>query len=227
VTSALVLQTQDNCPPGLLCDWAEARVLELDVLRVDRWAELPHASSYSFAVLLGSDVSLAGPPPGWAARELAWIAEADAAGVPLLGICFGAQALAAGLGGSVTRLTTPEHAWIELRDRDPGRVPKGPWLALHEDAIGLPPNGKELARNEFGIQAFAVGPHLGVQFHPEVTPSTLGEWVAAKRGLIRTDLLTGAAERCRLAADGAFALFDAFIGHEGPRSQLSVSAGVS
>jgi hypothetical protein len=35
--SALVLQTQDDCQPGLLGDWSASRGVELDVLRVDRW----------------------------------------------------------------------------------------------------------------------------------------------------------------------------------------------
>ena len=41
MASAIVLQTQDNAPPGLLGVWAERRGVELDVLRVDRWDQLP------------------------------------------------------------------------------------------------------------------------------------------------------------------------------------------
>jgi GMP synthase-like glutamine amidotransferase len=148
--SALVLQTQDDCQPGLLGDWSASRGVELDVLRVDRWRELPHPSNYSFAVLLGSDESFAGALTDWVLRVLDWIRSADAAGLPVLGIGFGAQALAAALGGSITRLATPELAWIELRVSDAEQVPAGPWLALHDETIKLPPLARELARNEFG-----------------------------------------------------------------------------
>jgi GMP synthase-like glutamine amidotransferase len=110
MTAALVFQTQDNCPPGLLCDWAEARAVELDILRVDRWDRLPAPGGYACAVVLGSDASVAGPVRGWVAQLLEWIGRADAAGLPVLGICFGAQALAAALGGSAVRLMSPEHA---------------------------------------------------------------------------------------------------------------------
>ena len=40
-----------------------------------------------------------GPDRGWIEEELAWLRRADEAGVPVLGICFGAQALCAALGG--------------------------------------------------------------------------------------------------------------------------------
>ena len=216
--TALVMQTQDNCSPGLLCDWAQARSISLDVLRVDRWTRLQSPEEYSAGVLLGSDASLTEGPVDWVARELDWISEADAAGLPLLGICFGAQALAVAFGGTVTRLPVPERAWIELAERDRAVVPAGPRVALHEDAIGLPESATELARNDVGTQAFAVGPHLGVQFHPEATPTDVARWAADKGRHIRTELLIGSAERFPLAAQSAFALFDAFVERATPPS---------
>jgi amino acid transporter len=39
---------------------------------------------------------------------------------------------------------------------------------------------RRIAPNEFGTQAFAIRGHLGVQFHPEVTPSILRRWVVDK-----------------------------------------------
>lgn len=83
--AALVLQTQDNCPPGLLGDWAKARALELDVLRADRWDPLPAPAGYGFAVVLGSDAPVVDTTRDWVARVVDWIAGADAAGVPVLG----------------------------------------------------------------------------------------------------------------------------------------------
>jgi GMP synthase-like glutamine amidotransferase len=223
MSAALVLQTQDNCPPGLLGDWAASRGVTLDVLRVDRWERLPGPVDYDLAIVLGSSASLAEPPPDWVLRLVDWVAAVDAAGLPILGICFGAQVLAAALGGSVVRLRSPEHAWIELESDDHERIPAGPWLSLHEDAVVLPPLGEELACNAFGTQAFAIGPHLGVQFHPEVTPSILSRWVSDYDGLISRDLLDDVDARCRVAAGRAFDLFDAFA-HEARRRGLALSA---
>jgi GMP synthase-like glutamine amidotransferase len=224
MSAALVLQTQDNCPPGLLDDWAASRGVTLDVLRVDRWDRLPGPADYQLAVLLGSDASLAEPPQGWVRRLVDWVVEVDLAGLPILGICFGAQVLAAALGGSVVRLSRPEHAWIEVESRDHARVPAGPWLSLHRDAILLPPHAVELARNAHGTQAFSIRGHLGVQFHPEVTPSILSRWVSDKQGLISRDLLDDLDTRCRAAAVRALGLFDAFGSHGRQRSGLPLSA---
>ena len=52
-------------------------------------------------VALGSDRSVHASPDPWIAAQLAFLRAAHDAGVPVLGICFGAQALAAALGGRV------------------------------------------------------------------------------------------------------------------------------
>ena len=214
--SAIVLQTQDNCPPGLLGDWAASRGLALDILRVDRWSELPDPTGYDCAVALGSSASLAVPWTDWVAQEVEWIRHADAAGVPVLGISFGAQALAVALGGAVRKLPSPELAWIELDTADPDFVGAGPWLSLHEDAIVPPPLSYELARSVSGPQAFMTGRHLGVQFHPEVTGGLLSRWIADRRELLARvggDLIATEREWRHAAADAALRLFDAFAVH--------------
>ncbi len=214
--SALVLQTHENCPPGLLSDWAASRGLALDILRVDRWTELPDPSGYDCAIALGSYASLAGPWTDWVAHEVEWIRHADAAGVPVLGICFGAQALAVALGGAVRKLPSPELAWIELDTADPDFVGAGPWLALHEDTIIPPPLSYELARSVSGPQAFMTGSHLGIQFHPEVTSGLLSRWIADRRDLLARvggELLATERDSGHAAAGAALRLFDAFAVH--------------
>jgi GMP synthase-like glutamine amidotransferase len=214
--SAIVLQTQDGCPPGLLGDWAASRGVALDILRVDRWGELPDPSGYDCVIALGSYASLAGPWTDWVAQEVQWIRHADAAGVPVLGISFGAQALAVALGGTVRKLPSPELAWIELDTADPDYVGAGPWLALHEDTIVPPPLSYELARSVSGPQAFMTGRHLGVQFHPEVTGGLLSRWIADRRDLLARvggELIATEREWRQAAAGAAVRLFDAFAMH--------------
>ena len=50
-------------------------------------------------------------------------------------------------------------------------------MEFHDDAFTLPPGPLPLAANETGLQAFTLGPHLGVQFHPEITPAAFAAWV--------------------------------------------------
>src|SRR3954468_25034680 len=88
----LVIQTQADAPAGLLGDWARRRGVTLEIVRADL-DELPAHAGYTFVVALGSGAAGTGSGPDWVAREIAWLRAADAAGLPVLGICFGAQAL--------------------------------------------------------------------------------------------------------------------------------------
>ena len=111
----------------------------------------------------------------WLAPELAYLRRAVDVGTPVLGICFGGQALARVLGGTVGRAPMPERGLTTVESLDPA-VPAGPWMEFHHDAFTLPPGATPLARSEAGLQAFAHGPHLGVQFHPEISPDVFAAW---------------------------------------------------
>jgi GMP synthase-like glutamine amidotransferase len=201
--NGIVLQTQADAPPGLLSDWAARRGLALDVVRVDEVAQLPDPREYAFAIALGSSLSVVDGTAPWIAEVVEWLREADAAGVPVLGICFGAQALAAALRARVFRLERPEIGWVRVESADEERIPPGPWVAWHEDGFELPPGALELARNEYGVQAFSLRGHLAVQFHPEATPEIAADWDRERRYAFTPD--PGPA-----AAAAADRLFDAF-----------------
>jgi GMP synthase-like glutamine amidotransferase len=205
---ALVLQTQDDAPAGRLAEWAARRGIELCTVRAEA-EELPAPREFDCAVALGSSATARGDGPDWVRREIEWLRAADGAGLPVLGICFGAQALAAALGGSVYRLERPERGWVTVQTHDPERVPAGPWVGWHEDAIVLPPLAYELARNEVSVQAFCHQRHLAVQFHPEATPEIAAGW--ARRNGVEFDPTAHA----DAAARAAETLFDAFATRAG------------
>jgi GMP synthase-like glutamine amidotransferase len=166
-------------------------------------------------VVLGSDRSVLGDE-AWIAAELAWLRDACAT-VPVLGICFGAQALAVALGGAVRR-ERPEIDWLELEVDPALGCGTGPWLCWHNDFITPPPGAQVLARSGRAVHAFRAGPHLAVQFHPEVTPGIVAAWTGAE-GLSR-DLARAGVDACALerrtrafapeAGLAAHDLFDAF-----------------
>ncbi len=114
----------------------------------------------------------------WIGAELAWLRAADAAGVPVLGICFGAQALAAALGGRVEAAPRKEIGWTTVDTLAPELIEEGPWLEFHGDLCVPPPGARLLARTDVCVQAFSVGRHLAVQFHPEVDAAQLSRWLA-------------------------------------------------
>jgi GMP synthase-like glutamine amidotransferase len=213
---AVVLQHEQLAPPGLVATWARRRDIELDVVRLDLGERPPEPDTTEMGMILGSSASVFDVEVPWIGDELAWISNADAAGLPLLGICFGAQALATALGGSVRRAATPEVGWIDVA---PNRAPfaTGPWLAWHRDVLEPPPGAVALARNHVGIQAFGLSPHLAVQFHPEVTADIVGSWITTLReeypgvGWDVERLRAETARSTQAAADNAFALFDDFL----------------
>ena len=108
----------------------------------------------------------------WLAPELDFLRRMDAAGTPVLGVCFGGQALSRALGGTVGLAPRPERGFVDLD----GDLPARRWMEFHYDAFTLPPGAELLSRNETGVQAFRSGPHLGLQFHPEITPDVFATW---------------------------------------------------
>jgi GMP synthase-like glutamine amidotransferase len=127
--------------------------------------------------------------------------DAAAAGVALLGVCFGGQLLAQTFGGTVARSTAPEIGWYQIDTDDAGVVPPGPWFQWHFDRWTLPPGATELARTAQASQAFVLGRTLALQFHPELEADLLAGWLADDRdgdvvgtGLRHDELLARTAE---------------------------------
>ena len=153
----------------------EARGAEFDV-RQFPGGSLPALDGVDHAVVLGSYSSV-NDDDAWIAEELDWLRRADAAGVPVLGVCFGGQALCAAFGGRVEKMDREEIGWAVIDTSDADLVPPGPWLEFHGDRCLPPPGARVLASNEVGVQAYTIGPHLAVQFHPEVDGAQVGRWL--------------------------------------------------
>jgi GMP synthase-like glutamine amidotransferase len=179
----------------------------VEVLRPGEREGWPDPSDADAVVALGSDRSVHASSDPWIAAELAFLRAAHDAGVPVLGICFGGQALAAALGGTVSAAPRVEIGWIEV-EGDDGYG--GPWFTWHEDVFTLPPGAQELARAASGPQAFAVGASVGLQFHPEVTPAIVNGWLEDDGTAVPEPepLRAETARRAGDARERAFALFD-------------------
>jgi GMP synthase-like glutamine amidotransferase len=182
----LVIQHERSAPAGLLGEWLEARGADVRLAAVEDAAALsPSPRDHDLIVSLGSEASAYDDAVPWLAGELELLAAAAAAGVPVLGICFGSQLLARALGARVTRAERPEIGWLEVRSHAPELVPPGPWFQWHFDSFELPPGATLLAGNESGPQAFVRERCVGLQFHPEVDAEIVAGWVAAGRRELR------------------------------------------
>jgi GMP synthase-like glutamine amidotransferase len=197
-------------PTVQLVDVLHQRGLNPVLRRVSETPRLPDPRSLPIVVLLGADCF--GSDRAGLDAELDWLREADRAGTPILGIGHGARALAAALGGAVGPAERGHRGWALVDTAAPHLVPAGPWLAWQHDVMLLPPEAELLAHNRLGPQAFTIGPHLGVQFHPEATPRSAAGWV--KRDRTRVDFhdtLTGTTRDPAAARVCAQRLFSAFI----------------
>ena len=85
--------------------------------------------------------------------------------------------IAAALGGRVEAAPRKEIGWSTIDTYDPELIPPGPWLEFHQDRFFPPAHASVLATNEVGVQAFVLGRHLGVQFHPEPDGALLKAWL--------------------------------------------------
>lgn len=164
---------------GFVADAFAARGAELSTHQFPRQGPLPALDGVDHVVVLGAAWSVYEERiAGWIGAELDWLCAADAAGIPVLGICFGAQALTVALGGQVEAAPRSEIGWVTVETADPEVIEPGPWLEFHGDRCLPPSAARVLATNEVCVQAYSMGPHLAVQFHPEVDGAQVGRWLA-------------------------------------------------
>ncbi len=135
---------------------------------------------YAGVVITGSKACLSDPEP-WMTPLLEFVRHLDARRKPLLGVCFGHQAIAAALGGRGAVRLAPrgELGWERIRIETPNPLLEGletefTCFLSHFDEIAPGTNRFEvLASSErCEVQAFQVEdrPIWGVQFHPEMDP---------------------------------------------------------
>ncbi|MEP7026317.1 MAG: type 1 glutamine amidotransferase [Actinomycetota bacterium] len=164
---------------GLVADAFQARGAQLSTHLIPGDDPPPALDRIDHIVMLGATCAVYDASVPWIGGELDWLRAAGAAGVPVLGICFGAQELAVVSGGQVAQSPRAEVGWITVDSLDPGLIPGGPWLEFHNDRCTLPASATLLARTELAVQAFSVGRNLAVQFHPEVAGAQLELWLNA------------------------------------------------
>ncbi len=118
-------------------------------------------------------------------------------GVPVLGICYGMQTMAAQLGGTVESSSKREFGYAEMRAHGHSRLFEGiqdrsnehghglldVWMSHGDKVTGLPPGFKLIGSNEstpIAAMADEERGFYGVQFHPEVTHTLKGKDIIAR-----------------------------------------------
>jgi GMP synthase-like glutamine amidotransferase len=153
----------------------------------DLYASEPPASpaDYDGLIFLGGPMSV-NDDLAFLRREEDYIRKAIDRGIPILGVCLGAQLVAHALGAQVRRNGVKEIGWYEVLLTPAGR--DDPVFAAfresetvfhwHGETFDLPPGAELLASSDrCRNQAFRIGKTLyGIQFHLEVTPAMIAAW---------------------------------------------------
>lgn len=217
-----VIADADDSDPGFVGERIVDKYGADLVLRDRDELQVGDTSDADLVLLLGSARSALAPEQSAVVEaEAELIRSALDSGVPVIGICYGAQLLAHALGGKVTAATKPEIGWYQLASEDPSLCPPGPWTQFHSDAFVPPLLARVLGTSSAGCQGFAddsrVARALGWQFHPEVTPKRFITWVERLRtycelhGVDPDRLITAAREQEVAMRERAYVLTDAAI----------------
>jgi GMP synthase (glutamine-hydrolysing) len=187
--AVLVLQHADWELPGVYGDVLTGHGAQLHVARPDQDERLPDWREFNAILAMGGPMSVndeARLP--WLRGERRLIAEAVAAGIPYLGVCLGAQLLAAALGAAVYPGPRPEYGMqpVDLSDAAPtdpvfaGIPPCLDVFQWHGETFDLPAGAVRLAGSAgYPHQAIRAGDRAyGLQFHLEVSQELLAKWLA-------------------------------------------------
>ena len=183
----LILQHLTHDGPAGLAQWLQAQGVAFDVFNTEAGDAFPASmAGYDALAVLGGEMGANDPLPSLRRAE-ALILEAMAHDLPVLGLCLGGQLMARALGARVAASPAPEVGWhrVDIAASPVARewfgdLSSATVFQWHYDAFDLPPQAELLASSAAcPHQAFAIGRHLGLQFHVEVDAGKVATWAAA------------------------------------------------
>ena len=189
---AIVIANGADNDAGVVGQLLSSQGYEIQQLSRDddrEWQISP--ASDDVVLSLGSDWSVYWPEiTRFVDREAHFLGHTHNLGIPILGICFGAQMLAHCLGGRVERAPQAEVGWFPVT-WEPLKVKKwaenehfgplfsqNPWFQWHYDRFIAPEGADIWATSPAGVQTFSLQKSVGIQFHPEVTPAIVARWAS-------------------------------------------------
>jgi len=170
--------------PGYLTEFFDSRKLAWQLVRIDAGDTVPaEAGAYSGLVLMGGPMSVNDPLP-WIEPVLSLIRDAVARDIPVLGHCLGGQLMTSALGGMVRKNAAREIGWGEVNIADNaearawfGEIKSATAFHWHGETFSLPNGATHLLSSKHCTnQAYALGKHLALQCHVEMTEAMIREW---------------------------------------------------
>ncbi len=188
----LILQHLNGDGPAYLRTWLEREGRPFSIFNTEAGQAFPQRmADYSALAVLGGEMSANDPLPALREAERL-IRDAVATNVPVLGHCLGGQLMARALGARVAESPRPEIGWHRIRIRKVtdssvwfGEAAEQLVFQWHYDAFELPRGAQWLAESAAcPHQAFALGPHLAMQFHVELDEPKLHAWASSQPALL-------------------------------------------
>jgi GMP synthase (glutamine-hydrolysing) len=185
--SVLVFQHDPYDGPGYLGEALLRRGARLTIVRLDNGEVVPDTSDYDMLLVMGGGMNVYQEDKyPWLVEETRAIRRAVVSDKPVLGVCLGGQLLAKALGAQVHLGAATEIGLTPITVTDDGKsdplfegLPQLEAVEWHDDTFDIPTGAVALARSEgCAHQAFRLGQWAyGLQFHPEVSPMMLAEWI--------------------------------------------------
>jgi GMP synthase-like glutamine amidotransferase len=154
------------------------------MVHIDQGDAVPSdAAVFSGLVFMGGPMSVNDDLP-WIAPALALIRDAYAKDIPLLGHCLGGQLMSKALGGVVSKNPIKELGWGKVNVADNatarqwfGDIREFESFHWHGETFSLPQGAVHLLSSAHcANQAYAIGKHLAMQCHVEMTEPMIREW---------------------------------------------------
>lgn len=169
--------------PAYLQTLLEEKVIPFELVRIDEYEPVNmQLDQVAGLIFMGGSMSV-NDPLEWIAQEVNLIKKAVQQNIPVLGVCLGSQLLAKALGSRIYPGPCMEIGWYPvncitshpLTAELPEQMEVFHW---HGETFDLPKGANLLFSNErYHHQGFAVGPHLGLQFHVEMQAELVREWI--------------------------------------------------
>jgi GMP synthase-like glutamine amidotransferase len=185
VKPVLILQHQLPENAAYLTTWLERNRILYQVVNAGAGELFPSSiEPYSALAVMGGGMSANDPLPSNRQAEIL-ILQAMYRDLPVVGHCLGGQLMSRALGGVVTDSPQPEIGWqpIEYEDNELaqewfGTDPTNSVIHWHYESFSIPTGAVRVATSlACPNQAFAIGPHLAMQFHIEINETKINTWV--------------------------------------------------